>query len=615
MRKHLLAFLVPLFLAQIPLSAHQEATLNPSSWSQSYASKKGEVVVFWYTSNPFIFEDQKGDIVGIEPAILEEFKKYLKKKFDVDLTIHYVKSGSFIETYFNARDNNRSGVFGASAFSITEQRKAEVNFSKPYMPDISVLVTNNKVPIVNDKQDFTSIFKGLKAITVKGTTYENDLLRVREEWGVDFEIQYISSNHNILNTIANNDNSFGFIDLPIYLIQLQNNPSIAVHRQNLLPVKREGYAFMLPKNSDWLAPMNEFLASEDFQAKIKDIASGFIDPTLYNFIEEFYSKADNNTLLVVKEQEMHYEDRLAQETIMKYYLITALVAFLFFGAIVFYLYIKRYRNHQILAEQSEQIALQAENIERQKAQLEKRNSELTHLNEEKNTLIKVLAHDLRSPINQIQGFSNIVLLETKNLSADQITYLHQIKDITVRVNKMIGKILDVDALESGRVNLIMEELHPGDLIKHVITTFAHESDRKEIDIEFINHVANPDFMVELDRVYATQIIENLISNALKFSNNGTRVTIELEKEDDNIKISVKDEGPGFTDEDKKRLFEKFQQLSAKPTSGEKSTGLGLSIVKKFVDLMNGKVWCESTEGKGATFYLVFPIRQDAKIQN
>ena len=104
---------------------------------------------------------------------------------------------------------------------------------------------------------------------------------------------------------------------------------------------------------------------------------------------------------------------------------------------------------------------------------------------------------------------------------------------------------------------------------------------------------------------ATQVFENLISNAIKFSPPHKAVKVILAKDNGKARAEIIDEGPGLTEEDKKKVFGKFQRLSAKPTGGEHSTGLGLSIVKKYVEAMNGKVWCESEHGKGANFIVEF----------
>jgi signal transduction histidine kinase len=109
----------------------------------------------------------------------------------------------------------------------------------------------------------------------------------------------------------------------------------------------------------------------------------------------------------------------------------------------------------------------------------------------------------------------------------------------------------------------------------------------------------------IDPNFAVDIFENLISNAIKFSNIGTNISIKVSENEKNVVVEVGDEGPGFTEDDKTKLFGKFQKLSAKPTGGETSTGLGLSIVKKYVDAMNGSIRCDSEPGKGTNFVVKF----------
>src|SRR6185436_7978989 len=104
---------------------------------------------------------------------------------------------------------------------------------------------------VKDTVEFNNVFSHLTAITIKGTTYEKDLLAVRAKHGLDFPVRYIPSIENIQRTISATDNAFGFIDLPVYLMELQKNASLKVNRQNFYAIKREGYAIMYTKNSDW----------------------------------------------------------------------------------------------------------------------------------------------------------------------------------------------------------------------------------------------------------------------------------------------------------------------------------------------------------------------------
>jgi signal transduction histidine kinase len=110
---------------------------------------------------------------------------------------------------------------------------------------------------------------------------------------------------------------------------------------------------------------------------------------------------------------------------------------------------------------------------------------------------------------------------------------------------------------------------------------------------------------KVDKNVYRNIIENLLSNALKYSPEGKEIKLIVRFDEEKVITSVKDEGPGLSEEDMKRVFGKYQRLSAQPTGGEESIGLGLSLVKKFTEAMNGEVWCESVEGSGAEFFVSF----------
>ena len=114
-------------------------------------------------------------------------------------------------------------------------------------------------------------------------------------------------------------------------------------------------------------------------------------------------------------------------------------------------------------------------------------------------------------------------------------------------------------------------------------------------------------MVNTDLSYIDQVIENLLSNAIKFSKTEKNIYINITSDDTAALCEIRDEGPGLSESDKKKLFKKYQKLSAIPTGNESSTGLGLSIVKKFVDAMNGEIWCESEVGKGTSFFVKFNL--------
>jgi len=166
---------------------------------------------------------------------------------------------------------------------------------------------------------------------------------------------------------------------------------------------------------------------------------------------------------------------------------------------------------------------------------------------------------------------------------------------------MISKILDIRVVEAHKINLKIEKVNLASIIKAVECNYLPVAEKKNIRInsEF------KDMSVELDKGYTAQVFENLLSNAIKFSPINSSVSINMYEENGHARVVVADQGPGITDDDMKKLFGKFQLLSAKPTGGEKSIGLGLSIVKKYVEAMDGKVWCESEPGMGARFNVTF----------
>jgi signal transduction histidine kinase len=138
----------------------------------------------------------------------------------------------------------------------------------------------------------------------------------------------------------------------------------------------------------------------------------------------------------------------------------------------------------------------------------------------------------------------------------------------------------------------------------LLKEFTPKAEAKNISIDF-KPESEP--KISVDEVWFYQIIDNLLLNAVKYSPQGTTVQVRIYEDAGNAFISVHDQGPGISDEDRTKLFHRFAKLSARPTGGENSTGLGLSTVKKLVEKMNGSVWCESGTEVGAVFILQFPL--------
>jgi two-component system, sensor histidine kinase and response regulator len=216
-------------------------------------------------------------------------------------------------------------------------------------------------------------------------------------------------------------------------------------------------------------------------------------------------------------------------------------------------------------------------------------------------LISTVAHDLRSPLNQIKAIISLFRMEAASLTADQNNLIDMIIQAADRLKKMINRILDLNAIEHRDVNLKLEKADIAAIIRDVTNQASALCAEKNLKLSI--HAANGMHYAVVDVNYLVQVLENLLSNAIKFSPSDKNIFIETESVDKKVRLTVRDEGPGLTDEDLNMVFQKYRQLSAKPSAGEESSGLGLYLSKRYVESMNGLIWCESKPGQGAAFII------------
>jgi signal transduction histidine kinase len=262
---------------------------------------------------------------------------------------------------------------------------------------------------------------------------------------------------------------------------------------------------------------------------------------------------------------------------------------------------KRRAINEKLLQQNIEIQDQRSEIVRQNEDLSKRNQQLSDLNHEKDTLMSIVAHDLKSPLNRIEGIA--YLMETDGgLGKEQTEYMGMIKDATRSGLDLITDLLDVHMLEEN-ADPDYSTFDISDFLLEKTGTFHSRAEAKKIHLA-ITRVENEE--ISTDRDYLDRIFDNLLSNAIKFSPKDSEVKISADRTDYEFWISVKDKGPGFSSRDKEQLFQKFKKLSARPTAGETSNGLGLAIVKILVDRLSGKIELISDQGKGTEFIVRFP---------
>ncbi|RED99824.1 ATP-binding sensor histidine kinase [Marinoscillum furvescens] len=265
-------------------------------------------------------------------------------------------------------------------------------------------------------------------------------------------------------------------------------------------------------------------------------------------------------------------------------------------------------HNAILYDTLEQkVAERTTEIEKQKEKLHRQNRQLTELNDEKDFLISVVSHDLRNPLHLIKGYINLMQKEQDKAQVKE--YMDHVVESSNRMDDFIKRILNVSAINTGDLEVNYIEVQMDKLLQKEFEAFEQQAKEKNITYKIQLNLTH--LTTAIDTGYFNQIISNLISNAIKYTQPGGEVEVKLEMLEggDYYRISVIDNGQGISSRDQKLLFSKFQKLSAIPTGGEDSTGLGLAIVKKYVEAMEGHIWCESEYEEGSNFFVEFPVER------
>lgn len=265
---------------------------------------------------------------------------------------------------------------------------------------------------------------------------------------------------------------------------------------------------------------------------------------------------------------------------------------------------KRKQVNLQLEEQNRHIRAQREEIIKQNEILSKSNRELDLLNHEKDTLMNIVAHDLKAPLNRISGLSHILERECK-ADAGQRQLIHLIQDCTGSGIDLITGLLDVHALNLDGEAPKPTAIRFDEFIRQKAQPYHAIAEAKGSKIHGVNHIEG---RIICDPSYLGRIVDNLISNAIKFSPRNAIIQVDTEWKSGCIYLKVKDAGPGFTDKDLSQLYQKFRKLSAQPTAGESSHGLGLAIVKTLVDRLGGTIELKTSSG-GSEFLVRIPAEK------
>jgi len=240
-------------------------------------------------------------------------------------------------------------------------------------------------------------------------------------------------------------------------------------------------------------------------------------------------------------------------------------------------------------------------------ELTQANQKLVELNELKNKFLGIASHDLRNPLASIRGYSKFLLDKGRQVKEDtRQEFLTTIKNVSGNMLELISNLLDISVIESGQLQLNPEKSSIKKLAEEKIHLQQILADKKNIvlhaDLEEV-----PEFYFDANRM--GQVVDNLLSNAVKYSPPDKEIFIKLVSNEETMTLSVKDEGPGISLDEQGQLFQHFKKLSARPTGGESSSGLGLAIAQRIVEEHQGDIGVDSQLGHGATFHFSLPTRR------
>ncbi len=349
------------------------------------------------------------------------------------------------------------------------------------------------------------------------------------------------------------------------------------------------------KSAFWKELKEAYLQLANNYEQLNDIAMAYNYYKKYTAIEKQFLDTEKARLVQQHESRIALENRARENDLLR---------------------LEQLKNQALIAEQKLRnlglfgitlllflvlIMLWINGLKRQKANrlLTEQKNKLAEINLQKDTLMNILAHDLKAPFNRIIGLVELIKSDKTNTTE----YVGMIQEASQSGVGLIKNILEINRLESVEVKENIASIDISKVLLQKANHYTEEASHKNMTV--ISELNLPNNFVT-NQLYVERIIENLLSNAIKYGHKNTEVYLEAFVENDNLKITVTDQGPGFTEVDKAHLYSKFKTLSAKPTGGEVSNGLGLSLVKTLVDKLNGKITLITEVGKGSTFTVLLP---------
>ncbi|MDQ2179783.1 ATP-binding protein [Marinifilum sp. D714] len=248
------------------------------------------------------------------------------------------------------------------------------------------------------------------------------------------------------------------------------------------------------------------------------------------------------------------------------------------------------------------------NVAKQTKELKKAKEKAEESSTLKSSFLANMSHEIRTPLNAIQGFSELLI--SKDLSQEKTDlFANIIRSNCNDLTHLIEEILDVSIIESGQIKLAYQEFNIVKLIKDIVEIQTQNiTQKKNLKIRFLNQLNTDDFKITADQLRVKQIFNNLIENAIKFTDSGTISVYASYNSDSELIFCIEDTGIGIEPSSLNYIFDRFRKIEIDKTVLYRGSGLGLNICKKLLQIMGGQIWVKSKYGEGSSFYFTLPIR-------
>ncbi len=244
---------------------------------------------------------------------------------------------------------------------------------------------------------------------------------------------------------------------------------------------------------------------------------------------------------------------------------------------------------------------------RRDLELSRANEKLRYVDELKSDFISVAAHQLRTPLSGIKWTLNMLMSgDMGALNNDQKTFLMKSYESNNRMINLVNDMLSVDRIQSSKIHYAFNHISIMDLLDNVLFEINPEASKQNVKIEFKNKIENLP-LAYIDPETMRAVFQNLLENAIKYNTAGGKIILDIQHKKDWLEISIQDDGIGIPEDEKPRLFERFFRARNAIRHETDGSGLGLYISRSIVEKNGGKIWFESTEGAGATFYFTVPL--------